>query len=443
MAYFSHQLAPKFYGIYQNFWVQLSVASSVACLGLGLLIFNYPPETLRYLVRKLKPAYYWSYFLILVIVGIAFTLLRYDHVSDLLHKGYLSFLFFLFYTLATLLETFVIAIRKFRLLTIASLGYALAFAGSALYTYHNGFRLETFIVCLLPFLILRSIMLFLPFYSFIKQKMPARAHRSGTRRVFSLWMHLGFYDIITVLIIWLDKFILSLIASEETAAVYFNGSFSIPFLPVILSAVSSATLMQLSLSQDPSEKSRLMQQAGKILSCAAYPLFFFLLVFRKEFILTVFSDQYSASIPIFLCSILILPVRAYSNTIILQNLQKGKIMNIGVILDFITAVALIYPLYRLIGLGGVALSFVISTYVQSLFYLYHSAKLLKVPMLRLVPLRNWLTKAAFFLVLTVTLHTLFRNLEAWVSLVIAAVTCGITAAVILKFEMKRALQTHT
>lgn len=397
-------------------------------------MFNFPPDTLRHLIKRLKPLYYRGYVFLLILIGITFTVLQ---------PGYLSFLFFILYTICILLEAFLTILKKFRLLTISSLLYALSFVGSAVYTYHSGFQLQTFIACLLPFLLLRFVLLFIPFYTFMKQKPEGKIIKPGLRNVQSLWMHLGFYDIVTMLIVWADKFAVSLVAKEETSAVYFNGSINIPFLPIILSAVSSATLMQLVVSATPAEKTRLMQQAGKLLSCAAYPLFFFLLAFRTEFVHTVFSDRYDASIPIFICSILILPVRAYSNTIILQNLQKGRIMNIGVILDFVVAIALIYPLYLWLGLGGIALSFVISTYVQSLFYLYHSAKLLQVSMLSLVPLKNWLIKAAFFGVLSFTLHLLLQQLKPLISLSIAAAVCGIAAAIILKIEMKRTNKTHT
>lgn len=443
MIYFSHQLEPKYYGVYQNFWVQLSIASSIGGLGLGLLIFTYPPQTLRHLIQKLKPKFYLGYGALLIVTGIGFMLLRHHSVSDALQKGYLSFLFFIFYTFSLLLEAFAIIIKKHRLLTVTGLLYALSFVGSAFFAYYNGFRLETFIACLLPFLILRTLILFFPFYSFMKEKAPGKFMKAGRGSALSLWIHLGFYDLATMLIIWIDKFIISLVTNEETAAVYFNGTFSIPFLPIVLSAVSSATLIQLTQSASAAEKARLMQQVGKVLSCAAYPLFFFLLVYREEFVLTVFSDQYKASIPIFLCSILILPVRAYSNTIILQNLQKGKIMNVGLILDFITAAILFYPLYLWLGLAGVALSFVISTYVQSLFYLYHSAKLLGVSIWSMIPLKNWLIKAAFFGILTVTLHIFFQNMDAVKSLVISAIICGVAAAIILKMEMKRTNTTNT
>jgi O-antigen/teichoic acid export membrane protein len=441
--FFAHHLEPARYGSFQNFWTQLTVASAVGCLGMALLIFNFPPDTLRHLIKRLKPLYYRGYFLLLIAIGIAFTLLRYHEGADILQKGYLSFFFFLLYTVCILLEAFLTVLKKFRLLTISSIIYALSFIGSAAYSYHSGFRLETFIVCLLPFLLLRFVLLFIPFYKFMKQQPEGKIIKPGLRNVQSLWMHLGFYDIVTMLIIWADKFAISIVAKDETSAVYFNGSINIPFLPIILSAVSSATLMQLTISATPEEKTKLMQQAGKLLSCAAYPLFFFLLAFRTEFIHTVFSERYDASIPIFVCSLLILPVRAYSNTIILQNLQKGKIMNLGVILDFIVAIALIYPLYLWLGLGGIALSFVISTYVQSLFYLYHSAKLLRVSMLSLVPLKNWLIKAAFFGVLSFTLHFSLQQLKPLISLSIAAAICGIAAAIILKIEMKRTNTIHT
>lgn len=443
MVFFSHQLAPKYYGAYQNFWTQLTVASSIGCLGLGLLIFNFPADTLRHLIKRLKPLYYYSYFALLIAIGLIFTISHHAGDQVGLSGAALSFFFFLAYTVCILLEAFLIMLRKFSLLTFSSIMYALAFVGSAVYTFYHGFELKTFIACLLPFLCLRTVLLLIPFYAFMKKSPESRIIKPGFKSVQSLWMHLSFYDIITMLIIWLDKLIISLIATEETSAVYFNGSANIPFLPIVLSAVSSATLMQLTQSSSPQEKARLMQQAGKVLSCAAYPLFFFLFFFRQEFVHTVFSGQYQASVPIFLCSILILPVRAYSNTIVLQNLQKGRIMNIGVILDFLVALALMYPLYQWIGLGGVALSFVISTYVQSLFYLYHSARLLQVSMLSLVPLKNWAFKAAGFALLSFVLHELLHKMDALISLSVAAAVCGIAAAIILKTEMKRTNTTHT
>lgn len=436
MIWFSHRLQPVAYGQYQNFWVQLTLISSLAGLGLGLLIFTYPPDVLRQLIRQLKPLHYFLYGIILTGAGLVFTFLRYQQPEEWWHKGYLSFLFFVCYTVSILLEAFMIVIRKHQLLIGTGLFYALIFVATGLWVQQQGFTLEKFIACLLPFTFLRMIVLFRPLLVFLRNKEENGQQNFRSKEVLSLWIHLGFYDLLSVTILWLDKFVVSLVASAGTAAVYFNGSYNIPFIPIALSAVSNATLMQLNYARQRTDKVILMQQAGKVLSCVVYPIFFLLLIYSREFITVVFSDKYGASVPIFICSILILPVRAYSNTTILQNLHRGRLINIGVLLDLIVALVLVVPLYYLMDLAGIALSFVISTYVQVTFYLYYSAKLLRVPMTAMIPLKNWLFKAFFFALLVLILHFCLSGLKPLLSLGIAAGITGIAALLILKREMK-------
>jgi len=409
MVYFSHSLPKSEYGVYQNFWVQLTLLSSIGGMGLGLLIFTYPPEVLKSLVLHLQRKHITAYILILAIVGLCFSMLHSDNIETWLQLGLYSSLFFVFYTFSILLESFLIAIHRHTLLIISSVIYSILFVLIGIYTLKQGFELSTFVKLLLPLSILKVIVLLKSFLSFLRSDEEKRSDTVELKNVMSLWLHLGIYDLLNVSILWIDKFIISLVASTTTAAIYSNGSFNIPFIPIALSAVGNATLMQLHHAKNNVEKARLMQQVGKVLSCIAYPLFFFLLVNRTEFITFVFSSQYAVSVPIFLCSILILPVRAYSNTIILQNLHKGKIINIGVAIDFTVAMLLLYPLYKWLGLAGIALSFVISTYVQVFYYLFYSAKFLRVPMLSLLPIKNWLLKALAFLAISVGLYAVLPH----------------------------------
>ncbi|HQE12664.1 MAG TPA: polysaccharide biosynthesis C-terminal domain-containing protein, partial [Flavipsychrobacter sp.] len=103
----------------------------------------------------------------------------------------------------------------------------------------------------------------------------------------------------------------------------------------------------------------------------------------------VFTNRYIAAVPIFAWSIVVLPLRCYGFTAILQKRQQGSLINKGAILDLVVAVALMYPMYRWMGLPGVALSFVISTYVQAGYYLFHTARLVQQPLQSLVPLAFW------------------------------------------------------
>src|SRR5690606_18525106 len=132
------------------------------------------------------------------------------------------------------------------------------------------------------------------------------------------------------------------------------------------------------------------------LSCIIFPLFFFFLLFRNELFLVVLSEKYLPSVPIFLMSILAIPLRAYSFTTILQNRHKGAIINTGAFLDLLLACVLMYPLYLWLGLPGIALAFVVSSYLQAGFYLYHTAKSLDTSIGKLAPYGNWLLKMVIY-----------------------------------------------
>lgn len=434
MVYFSHSLTKNDYGIYQNFWVQLTLLSSIGGMGLGLLIFTYPPDVLKSLLLHLKRKHLFCYFLILLLMGLCFSILHSADFQQWLELGILSTAFFVLYTFSVLLEAFLIAIRSYKLVIVFSIIYSTLFIVAGAYTYHQGFEMSIFVKLLLPLSLLKTVVYLRSFLIFLKSDNYKQTDSIELKSVLSLWMHLGIYDILNVSILWVDKFIISLVASTTTAAIYANGSFTIPFIPIALSAVGNATLMQLHQAKSNREKARLMQQVGKVLSCIAYPLFFFLLINRTEFITFVFSAQYAVAVPIFLCSILILPVRAYSNTIILQNLHKGKIINIGVAIDFIVAMLLLYPLYKWLDLAGIALSFVISTYVQVFYYLFYSAKFLKVPMLSLLPLKNWLMKAIVFLLISEGLYTILPHNATM--MITSALIQMVIALLFLKYESR-------
>ena len=218
-------------------------------------------------------------------------------------------------------------------------------------------------------------------------------------KVRSLWLHLGLYDITQVLSNFVDKFAISLVLTAQLSAIYFNGSQNIPFLPLLLGAAGSAALIQMARGNKNSEKEdtiKLMNQLGRILSCIVFPVFLFLLFFRAPLLITLFGYKYAPAIPVFAAAILILPVRAYHFTTVLQRMHKGHIINIGAISEFILGCLLMYPLYLWLGLPGVALSFVISTYLQAIFYLVYSARLLQTSPLKLIPYTNWLVKLIVF-----------------------------------------------
>jgi peptidoglycan biosynthesis protein MviN/MurJ (putative lipid II flippase) len=99
------------------------------------------------------------------------------------------------------------------------------------------------------------------------------------------------------------------------------------------------------------------------------------------------------------------------------------------------------------GLPGVALSFVISTYLQAAFYLIYTGKLLGVSPLSLIPLRNWLVKLIVYACLFIAVHYVgYIYFTGTFTLILGAVGMALSIAFSLLIEMyiqkKRAAHSH-
>ncbi len=405
VIWYSKHLPVAMYGNYQHFWIQLFVIYPLACFGIHVLIVTYSRDMIMKLIESISGKYYLLYGLWVAGLSLAFALLQ----SGTLNIPFLvPFLFLAAYSLSVILESFLIVFRNYTLLSIISILYSAAYAFVHWYVLKQGFSLQMLFSYLLGVTACRLCL-----YCGIAFRNMMKHHSEGVEEgpaistIRNLWLHLGVYDVLQILFSWIDKFIISLLLTAQLSAIYVNGSMNIPIIPLLLSAAGSAVLMQLAAGKqedDTADVIRLMNQAGKILSAIVFPFFFFLLFFRQELIITLLSDKYILAIPVFMMSVLVLPLRAYSFTTVLQKMHKGAIINIGAVADLLLACGLMYPLYKWLGLPGVALSFVISTYLQATFYLVYSAKLLNVSPLKLIPYANWLTKLIVFATLLISIH---------------------------------------
>jgi O-antigen/teichoic acid export membrane protein len=211
----------------------------------------------------------------------------------------------------------------------------------------------------------------------------------------------------------------------------------VPFLPILLGAVGGAALMQLSADKAEDAPIVVVNKTARILSALVFPVFFFLVCFRYELFTVILTNRYEGSVPIFLMSMLVLPLRAYNFTVVLQNKHKGNLINKGALLDMVLACVLMYPLYLLLGLPGVALSFVVSTYLQAAYYLYHTSRVLDVKWHKLLPLTNWCTKLIIFAIVFIGIHYgLSTVFEPQIVLIWGVVLTIITALVTFVIEFK-------
>jgi O-antigen/teichoic acid export membrane protein len=437
IIYFSHTLAKSVYGQFQNFLIYLTVTTAVAGLGFSLLILTYSPQQLKTLLSSINRKKQGVYIGFVVGIAVIFASLCFRHT----HQSFLEFLglalFMWCYVFGQLFESLLIVLKKYKILMVGNLLYALAYVGICIQIVNVENSIGTLALSLIPAIFVKSGL-----FGFVSKRHLSRIAtvqhpELNLQHTKSLWVQLAIYDLTAILFTWIDKFILSFIIGAAAVASYNNATMNIPFIGIIISAAGGAALMQFHQAKLKSEKIHILNKMGKMLSCVAFPLFFFFLFFRNEFIEVAFSSRYLDIVPIFVASILILPARAYNHTAIIQHYHKGKIMNIGAILDLCVALALMGPFYKLWGLPGVALSFVVSTYLQALFYLHYAAKLLGTKPWHLVPIYNWMGKAVFFAGIGfITAKLLNKHTQAEVALCAGAAIIGICALITLRWESR-------
>lgn len=428
VLYCAHILDTEAYARYQNFWTQLIFLSAVAGIGFPAFIITFSGARAMSLLRQITAKRYALYFILLTLLSLLFGGLQYRYNGS---SFTISAAFFFLYAGLMLSDALLTAFRAYRWLISINLCYTAVFLLIHYLKAANG--LAALLPLLTGLLVLRLLLNLYRLRALQKTSAGEPAPQCGSdgKSARTLWLQLGINDIIQVFFRWIDKFIFSFILADELFAVYTNATIEIAFLPLVFSAVSSAAIQHWAHQQERKTirgQIDLLHHASALLSSVVFPLFFFLLFFREEFLVTLFSEKYSSGVWIFACTQLVLPVRAYPFTALLQSHHRGDIINKGALIDFLMACILMYPMYRLLGLPGVALAFVISTYWQAAYYLLSAARILRVPAVQLLPLRLLVYKMALFALIfgagwwTLVQASLSRTAVFWAGMSILALT---------------------
>jgi len=375
-----------YYGRYQSFWVQWQVLHAVACLGLPTLVLTYPAARLRGLARASQPRHWAALVSWVGLVAGGFVGVQWW--GDSVFAPWQAGLFLLLNVPVAILEAYALGRRQLRAVALVSVGYA------GLFMLSHGLLVRHIIASeqLMGTLLLASA-LRLAALGYLARRSPAvsvLAEPLAWPTVRSHWAHTAFNDVVQVLFRWVDKLALNFLLPAALFALYFNGTLDVPFLPLLLGAAGSTLLLHFGEpGLTDAQRLATLRVAAVLLGRLVLPLFCFLLVFRRELFGVVFAHRYDAAVPLFMVSSLVLPLRAYNFTALLQHKGQGQRISRGAMLDLALALVLMYPLYRLLGLAGVALAFVLSTYAQAGYYLAHTARLLRVPWASLLPWRPW------------------------------------------------------
>jgi O-antigen/teichoic acid export membrane protein len=410
--FFAHQLHLEDNGQYQNFWIRLTVLGTIASLGLAALAYTYAPSTIKTILQQLRKRHYAIFVAVLGLMSLIFyTFFRLDDSSAPYESPASPVLipFFALFVCNIILEALLTVYRRFAVLLCTAVAYGAGFV-IAHAQMLSGFDLNRLFLYLTILNVIKFIVYFQTVRTAVHRADVKEARPVHILRVRGMWMHVFIYDATQIIFRFLDKFVISFLFSRDISALYIAGTLEIPFLPTVFTAVSSSALMHLSKSKNISnmDAAAVIRSSSMVLATITFPVFCYLFFFRYEFITFIFSDKYAASVPIFACALIRLPYFVLNVPFYLQFRQRGDLMNRGAALDIILTLALSLPMYYVLGLQGIVLSFVISSYVQLFYYTYCTSKLLELSPLRFFPLLNWAVKALVFSMLAIIMHHLLK-----------------------------------
>ncbi|HEY5462455.1 MAG TPA: oligosaccharide flippase family protein [Hanamia sp.] len=424
---YSRKLPFDDYGKFQSVWMYANIVNVFISFGLSAVILSTNLKFLFPFIKKNRKKIGVFYSLLWISGLAAFFLFAKNFYPSL---KILLIAYIIIQNISNIFETILIKEHGEKYSFIINFFYSLFFLGCHLYVLLTNYSLYNLIayICILSVLKLIAMRI-------VPAKKELHENSIDEKHFLNHWGYLGLNDVLGVISKWMDKFFLLYLLTAADFAIFFNGSFEIPLFGLLISVAGSFLLIEISGNLVDTDKiKRLFRESFNSLSTIVFPLFFFLFFFRNDLFSIAFKEKYNASLPIFVISIFILPMRISNYSVILQCFSQGKKILWGSILDICIAVILMLILYPIMGTRGVALAIVVSTYVQATYYLCHSAKILNTSVFQLLPLQKLAIKFLITLALYAVLFFIISGIGLKLKVIIATLfTAIIILAGILKY----------
>ncbi|HSK72409.1 MAG TPA: oligosaccharide flippase family protein, partial [Pyrinomonadaceae bacterium] len=134
--------------------------------------------------------------------------------------------------------------------------------------------------------------------------------------------------------------------SEAEYAIYAYGCFQLPLITILAESIASVMIPRMSELQMRGERAemiRLTARAMQKLSFFYFPIYVFLFITAQTFIITLFTRNYLASVPIFLINLTLLPFHILVTDPIVRSYRElGRFLLILRIFIFSGLVAALY-----------------------------------------------------------------------------------------------------
>ena len=203
------------------------------------------------------------------------------------------------------------------------------------------------------------------------------------RKQLAYGIPVGLTTMIYVININIDKYMVGLFFSNSVFAVYYLGSLWAPMFGWITQSVSQVVIPRMSKAHKNNNLLEIKKLYSKSIERLAFiflPTMFLLILISKPFILTLFTDTYEGTVPIFFIYLFLLPTYALNlGWILMASGQTKFLLRLAIFLSLINIILSYGFLTILEGdnrLLGIPLATVIITWFSTIIIMYQSLKTL-------------------------------------------------------------------
>jgi O-antigen/teichoic acid export membrane protein len=183
---------------------------------------------------------------------------------------------------------------------------------------------------------------------------------------------LGFAVIVRTFTEYSHNFIVSIEYSASVFAVYSVGCFQFPFVSILTDSIARVVLVrigELNFERKLGDIASIISMSIRKLWIVFFPIFVIFWLTAEEFIVALFTADYTESVPIFRIFILVLPLSA----LLVEHLPRGfdrtpYLLKINFI-TFVVTVLFVLLFLDQWGLGGAAVGFLLGRALRKLFIL--------------------------------------------------------------------------
>lgn len=308
------RLSQSEFGLYKQVFLVVGTAITMLPLGFGMSAYYFLPRE-----RSRQGLIVWNVLIFYTgVAGVAalFLWLRPGSLGALFHSvelveyAPLIGVAILFWVLSSFLEVVAVARQEPRLATIFIIASQFT-KGLLLLVAALAFGTVYALICAA---IVQGVLQTLIMFFYLRSRFPrfwSRFDWPVMRSQLSYAVPLGIAGVLFTVQLELHNYFVANRFDAATYAVYAIGCFQLPLVGIMSESICSVMIPRVSLLQKQDRRREIVELTARVmrkLAAIYFPLYVFLLVVGREFIVLLFTESYAASWPIFAINLTMLPV---------------------------------------------------------------------------------------------------------------------------------------